>query len=41
VLLIVRRRAFQRRSDLFKCSIIAVCWLITLIGFSLFTAAVR
>jgi hypothetical protein len=39
--LIARRRAFQRRSNLFKGCTIALCWLITLIGFALFTAAVR
>jgi hypothetical protein len=41
VLLISKRRAFQRRSDAFKRNVIILSWLLTLAGFAAFTISVR
>lgn len=41
VVLIAKRRAFQRRSIAFKRTVIVLCWLVTLAGFAAFTASVR
>jgi hypothetical protein len=41
VVLIAKRRAFQRRSIAFQRTVIVLCWLVTLVGFAAFTASVR
>jgi hypothetical protein len=41
VVLISKRRAFQRRSPAFKRTVIIFSWLVTLMGFLAFTASVR
>lgn len=41
IALVVKRRAFQRRSDTFKAWCIVLSWTVTIVGFALFTASIR
>ena len=40
-LLIQKRRPFQRRSNRFKICCVAAAWLVTIIGFAIFTALIK